>query len=45
VAQGRRLGVPTPINAAVVELYHTHGVGTLTPDPKNLEPLARLVAR
>jgi 2-dehydropantoate 2-reductase len=45
VAQGRRLGVPTPINAAVVELYHTHGVGTLTPDLKNLEPLARLVAR
>jgi len=43
VAEGRRLGVPTPVNAAVVELYHRHGVGTLTPDPKNLEPLARLV--
>jgi 2-dehydropantoate 2-reductase len=43
VAQGRRLGVPTPVNAAVVELYHRYGVGTLTPDPKNLEPLSRLV--
>jgi 2-dehydropantoate 2-reductase len=43
VAQGRRLGVPTPFNAAVVEIYHRYGVGALTPDPKNLEPLARLV--
>jgi 2-dehydropantoate 2-reductase len=43
VAQGRRVGVPTPFNEAVVELYRRHGVGTLTPDPKNLEPLARLL--
>jgi hypothetical protein len=35
--------VPTPVNAAVVELYRRHGVGTLRPDPKNLEPLVRLV--
>src|SRR5215831_12662747 len=37
--QGRKLGVKTPVNDAVVELVHRHGVGTLTPDPKNLEPL------
>jgi 2-dehydropantoate 2-reductase len=41
VAQGRALGVKTPLNEAVVELYHRHGVGTLTPDPANLEPLRR----
>ncbi|HKB26851.1 MAG TPA: 2-dehydropantoate 2-reductase [Methylomirabilota bacterium] len=45
VAQGRRVGVPTPFNEAVVELYHRHGVGTLKPDPKNLEPLTRLLPR
>jgi 2-dehydropantoate 2-reductase len=37
--QGQRLGVKTPVNDAVVELIHRHGVGTLKPDPKNLEPL------
>jgi 2-dehydropantoate 2-reductase len=45
VAEGRRLGVPTPINEAVVREVHRHGVGTLKPDPKNLEPLARLLPR
>ena len=45
VAQGKRLGVPTPFNEAVVREVHRHGVGTLTPDPKNLEPLAALVPR
>jgi 2-dehydropantoate 2-reductase len=43
VAQGRRLGVPTPFNAKVVELFHRHPVGTLTPDPKNLEPLLAML--
>jgi 2-dehydropantoate 2-reductase len=38
-AQGRKLGVKTPINDAVVDVIHRHGVGTLRPDPKNLEPL------
>ena len=37
--QGKRLGVPTPVNDAVVAAVRQHGVGTLKPDPKNLEPL------
>jgi 2-dehydropantoate 2-reductase len=41
--QGRRLGIPTPFNDAVVRLVHSHGVGTLRPDPKNLEPLLRML--
>jgi 2-dehydropantoate 2-reductase len=43
VAEGRRLGVPTPFNEAIVTEVHRHGVGTLKPDPSNLEPLARLL--
>jgi 2-dehydropantoate 2-reductase len=43
VAEGKRLGVPTPFNAAVVEAVHQHGVGALRPDPRNLEPLARML--
>ena len=45
VAEGRRLGVPTPFNEAVVREVHRHGVGALKPDPKNLEPLAELLPR
>jgi hypothetical protein len=43
VAEGKKAGVPTPVNEAIVEVYRRHGVGTLRPDPKNLEPLIRLV--
>ena len=43
VAEGKRLGVPTPFNEAVVREVHRHGVGTLKPDPKNLEPLAAML--
>jgi 2-dehydropantoate 2-reductase len=39
VAEGRRLGVPTPFNEAVVREVTRHGVGTLVPDPANLQPL------
>jgi 2-dehydropantoate 2-reductase len=39
VREGRRLGVPTPFNEAVVREVERHGVGTLVPDPRNLEPL------
>lgn len=39
VREGRRLGVPTPFNEAVVREIERHGVGTLVPDPRNLEPL------
>jgi 2-dehydropantoate 2-reductase len=41
--EGRRTGVPTPFNDAVVAAIHSHGVGRLRPDPKNLEPLAKLL--
>jgi 2-dehydropantoate 2-reductase len=43
--QGRKVGVETPFNEAVVRLIHAHGVGTLKPDPKNLEPLVRMLPR
>jgi 2-dehydropantoate 2-reductase len=45
VAEGKRLGVPTQFNEAVVREVRRHGVGTLKPDPKNLEPLARMLPR
>lgn len=44
VAEGQRLGVPTPVNQAVVNEVLRHGVGTLQPSPQNLEPLASLVS-
>lgn len=40
--QGRKAGVKTPFNDAIVELFHRHGVD-LTPHPKNLEPLVRML--
>ena len=43
VDEGRRVGVTTPFNAAIVRLVHQHGVGTLKPDPKNLDPLLRML--
>ena len=43
--QGRRLGVPTPVNDAVVAAVSSHGVGTLKPDPKNLDPLLQALPR
>jgi 2-dehydropantoate 2-reductase len=44
VREGKRLGVPTPFNEAIVREVHRHGVGTLKPDPKNLEPLSAMLA-
>jgi 2-dehydropantoate 2-reductase len=41
-AQGRKAGVPTPFNDAVVELFRRRGVG-FRPDPKNLEPLVGML--
>jgi 2-dehydropantoate 2-reductase len=43
VNRGRELGVPTPMNAAVVREVQRHGVGQLRADPRNLEPLAALL--
>lgn len=44
-AQGGKVGVKTPFNDALVELFHSHGIGTLKPDPKNLEPLLKMLPR
>ena len=43
VEEGRKAGVPTPFNEAIVECFRQHPVGTLTPDPKNLQPLFKLL--
>jgi len=45
VDHGRRVGVKTPFNEMIVQLVHEHGVGTLKPSPKNLEPLERMLPR
>ena len=44
VAEGARLGVPTPVNAAVVELAHRIERGELVPGPANVDELVRLSA-
>ncbi len=41
--EGARLGVPTPFNATIVELFHARGIGRLTPDPAHLAPLLRML--
>jgi 2-dehydropantoate 2-reductase len=41
--QGRKAGVPTPFNDAIVGLVRSHGVGRLKPDPRNLEPLLEML--
>jgi 2-dehydropantoate 2-reductase len=41
-SEGRRVGVKTPFNDKVVDLYHAHGV-RLTPDPKHIEPLLAML--
>jgi 2-dehydropantoate 2-reductase len=43
VEQGRAVGVPTPFNEAVVHAVNAFAVGALKPDPKNLEPLVRML--
>jgi 2-dehydropantoate 2-reductase len=43
-AEGRNVGIPTPFNDAVVAAFHAQPVGVLKPDPRNLAPLARLLA-
>jgi 2-dehydropantoate 2-reductase len=41
VREGIRLGIPTPVNAVVVELAHRIERGDIEPDPANL---ARMLA-
>ena len=43
--QGRRRGVKTPVNDAVVEAVRSYGVGKLKPDPKNLEPILKVLPK
>jgi len=43
VERGRQAGVATPFNEAVVALYHRVPAGALRPDPKNLEPMLRML--
>jgi 2-dehydropantoate 2-reductase len=43
--QGRRRGVKTPVNDAVVETVRSYGIGQLKPDPKNLEPILKVLPK
>lgn len=43
VSEGKRLGVATPFNEAVVREVKSHEVGKLEPTPKNLESIAALL--
>ncbi|MGH7315692.1 MAG: ketopantoate reductase family protein, partial [Candidatus Rokuibacteriota bacterium] len=43
-AEGRKVGIPTPFNDAVVDAFHARGVGRVEPDPRNLDPLVRLLS-
>jgi 2-dehydropantoate 2-reductase len=45
VEQGRKVGVPTPVNEAVVRQVKSFGVGRLEPDPKNLKPILDALPR
>jgi 2-dehydropantoate 2-reductase len=42
-AEGRKLGIPTPFNDAVVAAVHAHPVGQLTPSIKHLDPLIAML--
>jgi 2-dehydropantoate 2-reductase len=42
VAQGRRVGVATPFNAAIVRLFHERGIG-FAPAPAHLGPLLAML--
>jgi 2-dehydropantoate 2-reductase len=43
VSEGRRLGIATPVNEAVVNEVKRHGLATIIPDPKNLESVAAAI--
>jgi 2-dehydropantoate 2-reductase len=45
VVRGRRLGVPTPFNEAIVRLVTGQPVGALKPDPVRIAPLLAMLAR
>jgi hypothetical protein len=37
--------VKTPVNDAIVETVRSYGVGQLKPDPKNLEPILKVLPK
>ena len=41
--EGRRVGVPTPINERIVEIIHAEQSGTLAPKPENIERFHDLI--
>jgi 2-dehydropantoate 2-reductase len=43
--QGRKVGVPTPVNDAVVKQVKSFGVGKLEPHPSHLKPLLDALPR
>ena len=43
--RGAQLGVPTPVNDAVVKTVLSYKVGALKPDPKNLAPITAVLPR
>ena len=42
VQKGREVGVPTPVNAAIVEVVKGIDEGRLTPDPSNVERVLQM---
>ena len=42
VARGREVGVPTPVNAAIVEVVQGIDEGRITPDPSNIERVLQM---
>jgi 2-dehydropantoate 2-reductase len=42
-AEGRKLGIATPFNDAIVAAVHAHPVGQLTPSIKHLDPLIAML--
>ena len=43
--RGREVGVKTPFNDAITDLVNGFPVGKLTPDPKHLEPLVKMLPK
>ena len=42
-AQGKKVGIATPVNDAVVAAVNSFPVGQLKPDPRNLEPILQVL--
>ena len=42
VEKGREMGVPTPVNAAVVEVVKGIDTGEIVPNPDNVERVLKL---